>query len=529
MHIIFVHGLRQTAEDWNLFSPYIAESLDASSSEITYVSALHRGDPEKTATQLEFELLSAVQEHDEVCIVGYSLGGLIARLLLSEILQGTRETQQILNRLIGVVTLGTPLHGPRSRWMKRSLGLLPWVDFIGRQAGKKRINYHAAVEAAKAANLHRPRFHHIEFADDDWSGVHNRKLYTEDDFAAGEVVGPHTGFAADRRAREISARVIREIRKLRSQGPARPTQSNGNMDQVTSIILISCSATKSNAGQRPFAPPNPGEWIDDRNLLDHLLAKRSSILSKIRDSLIEDRTYGQGNRGDRLENRQIIQGADFGFQDNGDERYLRACNRYAGRLYGPLANINWNEFHLRQPRPLILIMSGLYGFVASDEMIQNYDVHLSDIEQTTDGTLKGMWIDWYTDVLNNLVKKSGTKVRIFNLMGDKDYTGAIAWSNLDRARCSVFHLMARNMSTEQDCFDKNLLVPAGAVLAGIISKPGLDLQLERTTADDHKVYSIEDFYAGNLGAFSNHRIAFERAIGEVGDQARWDQPVELHV
>jgi cytoplasmic iron level regulating protein YaaA (DUF328/UPF0246 family) len=512
VHIVFVHGLRQTAEDWNLFSPYIAEALKASSSEITYVSALSRGDPDQTATQLEMLLLDAVAKHDEVCIVAYSLGGLVARLLLSEILTGKRKSQRILARLVGVVTLGTPLNGPRRRWMRRTLGLCPWVDFIGRQSGAKRIDYETAIEAAKKNDLPRPRFHHIEFADDRWSGAHRRELYTEDDVAAGEVVGPHTGFAADRRARDVSAHVIREIRKVRSKGPKRSTGAHPTLEKVTSIILISCSATKSDADQRPFGQPFAGDWLSDRNLVDDLLAKRSSILSKIQDSLIEDKTYGQGNRGDKIANRRIVQGADFGFKEIDDEIYLRACHRYTGRLFGPLASIDWNSFHDRAERPLILIMSGLYGLVQSDEMIQNYDVHLSDIEQTTGSPLRGLWTGWYTDALNSLVKGVGGKVRIFDLMADRDYTGAIAWSSLDRSACSVYHLLAHNMTSNEDRTDKSLLVPAGAVLAGIINNPGTELTLERSDAGKNRAYPIEAFYDGDIGAFGNHRVAFERAI-----------------
>lgn len=522
MIVLFVHGLRQGDNAWGLLTDSICNAFDAKYQEVIYSAKLRTRSNLERAAQLlitKLEAVSAEAKDHELVIVGYSLGGLVAREALRQLLEKQRNADALLNKIEGVVTLGTPLHGStRSRaakffgWLFR----LRWLREIGKQDSEFRIPYPAAIKAAEQRKARRPKFYHVEFEEDEWSRAHSQELYTEDDNAAGVLPGSHTPLASGERPKEISQTVIRLIRSMRSQQKALAPSPSLPATGITynAIILIACSNTKASGGGAHLSPL-PGAWLSDRHLADRLLEKRALILDKLKTYQIQDQTYSQGNRGDRPQNQSLIRGPDFGF-DADDPVYMRAVDRYRGRFYGPLVGIDWDEFHARLERPLILIMSGLYGFVQSNEMIQNYDAHTSDVDLSSAAQLWSLWADWFTPALNNAVLPFRRKVPIINLLGDNDYVRAIQWAQLDHERTSIYHLV----SDQWENID--LLTPAGVVLSGLVRDPKLLASLERSTRDSQKTYPLSRF--GEAAApYSSGKVAFETRVGDVRGVIDWSR------
>lgn len=523
MFIGFVHGMRQTGSDWGLLSPMIAGSLDADYHDFKYKSGFFsRVDAEGTVRTFETDLLTKTRGIEEMYLVGYSLGGLIIRKLLADLYSGFSDQPELLEKIRGLVTIGTPLHGPKKGYMSRCPKMIsPWTSFIGQQSNaKKRIPFAAAIKKSKLER--RPMFHHIQFQDDEWVARHNRSHYTSDDLSIGMFPGGHTDIDRGERGVDLANFVTDELRKTASANPrGRPATPKPVDNEVnyTSIILVSCSATKTAVGAVPWQAPKPGAWLPSEELRQELLARRSRILDAIKNSQVEDVTYGQGNRGDKISNKSIIAGPDFGFMDTGKDLYLPSLERYKGRLYKHLSSVDWEKFYSQDERPLILIMSGLYGLVDSREFIQDYDVHLSDIENNYGAPLKGLWNGWMTKSLNSLVSKMNGKTRIINLMAEDDYTDAISWHALDRDECSVFHLVGNLEGRE--IRGRELLTPAGAVLSGIVRKPGRELTLSRSDSEHSYLYSLAEF-ADDLGSYGELKFTFERAVSELEGKINWE-------
>jgi cytoplasmic iron level regulating protein YaaA (DUF328/UPF0246 family) len=479
--------------------------------------------PERASRALATFIETQTNDDTDVILVGYSLGGLIARNMLTMAFKGQIQPDHLLRRIKAVVTLGTPLDGARLRYLIRLGFAMPWLNFIRDQGSNRRIPFREATRGRRDTEV--PPFYHIQFERDAWVREHIENNYTEFDNPAGTMPGGHTNFLDDGRARIIStylttvilrarayARTFADANDRDARQEAQPPQERET--RFTCIILISCSNNKETQGGFSYQPPAPAQWLSDRRLSDQLLEKRASILDKLKTHRVVDQKFFQGNRGDRPENQALVRGPDFGIQGEAAV-YLPAISRYRGRLYGPSRDIDWDEFHNRERRPLVLIMSALYGLVQSNEYIQNYDAGISDVDLSSSTPLRGLWTDWMTESVDRAAAQIGGKVRIFNLMADLDYTSAIRWSALKRENCSVFHLMSDRYR------DIDLLTPAGIVFAGMVRQPDLIDALERTTAEEENVLPLSRF--GDVPApYEGTWVGFERAIGEVSEGFDWD-------
>ena len=95
-----------------------------------------------------------------------------------------------------------------------------------------------------------------------------------------------------------------------------------------------------------------------------------------------------------------------------------------------------------QERPDILIMSGLYGLIPIETPIQNYDCHLTDVDQQSGRTLGDWWKEIMTDILLSRIKhleNSGIRVRrVYDLLSERSYQRVIDWNRIYES-CPVFH------------------------------------------------------------------------------------------
>jgi hypothetical protein len=147
--------------------------------------------------------------------------------------------------------------------------------------------------------------------------------------------------------------------------------------------------------------------------------------------------------------------------------YLPAWKRYEGRTYTEIDEQAWQQ-HLTNPRAKVLIMSGLYGLIDPAEMIQNYDIHLSDTDNISGQDVKSMWQRLYTDTTLHYINRAyrgGRRVKIFNLLCDINYVTAIQWIELPREKCTVYHLASPVLK------GKDLLSAAGTVANRLLRDP----------------------------------------------------------
>src|ERR1039458_5728501 len=180
--------------------------------------------------------------------------------------------------------------------------------------------------------------------------------------------------------------------------------------QERTIILLSCSRDKRQGGvcydetARRLASSSalPQQW-------KALVAERkriSVLLRGIQGRLYNDDQAG-GFRDLRGVNRSLVSGLDVGGTDYGKQLYWPAHKRYCGRFFVELDAIApgfWSELN-RHPIE-ILFVSGLYGLLLWDEVIQEYDCHLGDYVKGKEPkqTVARLWRPLLTDVLCEFIK-----------------------------------------------------------------------------------------------------------------------------
>ena len=127
-----------------------------------------------------------------------------------------------------------------------------------------------------------------------------------------------------------------------------------------------------------------------------------------------------------------------------EKRYgLEAYARYKGRCYQAHEN-EWLDMHRAAKHPQFLIMSGLYSLIPPTEYIQNYDVHLTDIDLSTGISLQTYWRDrdLMTQVLIShlewLEREKGPIGHVIDALSELSYQETINWSLIDR-RWNVLH------------------------------------------------------------------------------------------
>jgi hypothetical protein len=217
-----------------------------------------------------------------------------------------------------------------------------------------------------------------------------------------------------------------------------------------SLILLSCSRAKRGSG-RLFDSGS-------RQIVGSLGNQRSA-LSKTRKQLLRllrgqaGRLYDEDQKGGfrdlRPCNRQLFEGPDFGASISDQEIYLPAHERYCGRFFDQLTRESpefWKE--IRGEPVEIIFVSGLYGLLLWDELIQDYDCHLSDY--TRNGKELHVWELWQetlTAALSDFIREARRAAPItivYDLLSEEEYQRAFDWNRLDKLGVEIRHCIFRD-------------------------------------------------------------------------------------
>jgi pimeloyl-ACP methyl ester carboxylesterase len=510
--VLFLHGLTGNQNSWGAVPDYVQKSSLGSDFEVATpeYSAILRSPStiEISAGQILTLIKTKYAEHDPIFLVGHSLGGLIARELSCHLLLSGPD--DILNKIPAIITVGTPLEGAR-------IGnfFLRFVPFFSKKlrelaTPKYAFNkYRQAIRKAKERTVRRPKQLHIQIEDDRVISRHAEGYFTEDDVMAGILPGTHTNFASQNEdasyVADVLLRLIRSAHISVSRPNIKPPEHVANAQLPDQLVLIACSHTKREGGQKSFQGPAPAEWIPQQSLRQRVISKSTYVYSLLHDAKLADGFERGGNRAHQAANVGLRYGPDLGGTSviNDEGNYLPAFKRYTGRIYVPVTETAWHTLAQNRHRLRVLIMSGLYGLIEPDEWIQNYDVHLTDTNEDNGQSVSSMWAELFTESLDAYVRHAhrNRKVRILNLLCDHYYTLAVQWHALS-SDCSVYHLASPTLE------DVKLLPPAGLILNSILLEPDRIQSLER----DNVRYPLSDFGLPPAG-LAGTEVIFESRVG----------------
>jgi len=508
--IVFLHGLMGTQHSWGAVPSYL-EGTDFDIHIPVYSATLtSRSDVEISAQRVLTEIQTKFPNHSPIYLVGHSLGGLIAREICRSLLLNGPDP--LLNNIPAAITLGTPLEGARfGNCVLRHIPFLsPKIQRIA-TVGYCFDAYRDAILVAKTRKVSRPKQLHIQIEDD---GVIARQIaehFTEDDIRAAVIGGTHRKFAEDNtEAKYLADVLLTQIRNSQNSLSAPNILKADHAiasDLPDRLILIACSHNKRDGGEPAYEGSNPVQWITEPNLRQRIISKRSYIYSVLKDAKLADGFERGGNRAYQPANQQLKHGLDLGGPAVGAEStsYLPAWKRYTGRIYVPIQPNSWANYFASRNRVRVLIMSGLYGIIEPEELIQNYDVHLTDTHLESGLSVSSTWTELFTECIDSYVRSAyrQRKVKIFNMLCDHHYVDAIKWHKLSR-ECSVYHLASKTLE------DVSLLPPAGLILNSFLTSPD---RMEDFDSEDRnkREYELSDFGTPAAG-LAGTKILFESRV-----------------
>jgi triacylglycerol esterase/lipase EstA (alpha/beta hydrolase family) len=110
--IIFLHGLRGDRTHWSDVPIYVESALSSFTTVSLEYSAevLGHADVKKSGSQILTKIQTTYADCDPIFLVGYSMGGLVAREVCLQLLESQDdETKQLLQRVPAAITFGTPM------------------------------------------------------------------------------------------------------------------------------------------------------------------------------------------------------------------------------------------------------------------------------------------------------------------------------------------------------------------------------------------------------------------------------------
>jgi hypothetical protein len=156
--------------------------------------------------------------------------------------------------------------------------------------------------------------------------------------------------------------------------------------------------------------------------------------------------------------------------------------------------------------PEVLIMSGLYGLILATDPIQNYDVHLTDVDRGSRFSIQTYWKDreLMTEMLISHLKwienNRGPVGRIFDCLSELSYQETINWPLIEHRWPSLHRVFAHQAG-------RRALGNLGVWVRDAIRDPTL-----LKTTEVETFYSRPGFVVPpDFG--TPERIAFEPVIG----------------
>ena len=548
--VIFVHGILGSAQEtWGktittlMSSPSFATYDYGSFGYATTFIDLRR--PNRGTDALLPWVRAHLKQYKSIYFVAHSMGGLVTREAVIKLLSES-DGYELAARIRACFLVASPVTGsPLATWMNRiglgwlnrRVGYLAKPRVYGKDLGQAYLDAARQYILNKRSKADIPRFYYFIGEADKLVFEPQATFYTEYDKFAGRFPGSHSGIkdevdenstvlvrirdlieeteARETRIQEektagiIEATVKREEGASNHEAPRRwrervesealaPAVRAGRRP-VVNVLLISCSKTKSDAGQIPH-PRNGGmrEQVADARMAELAFDLRGRIRRAIQAGDVDGVEFREGNRVAVRANRALIHGPDFGGVLN-DNCYLPAYLRYSGRCFQATGDEWANLFH-GPTRPSVLIMSGLYGLIPADEYIQNYDVHLTDVDIKREVTLHAQWRDreLMTQMLASHLEwidnTRGSVGVVVDALSELSYQETINWGMID-ARWPVLHRVFRERAGRQ------ALANLGEWIRDVIRTPQILDNIQR-----------EVFYP-NPNFIEQDEIAFEERIG----------------
>jgi hypothetical protein len=147
----------------------------------------------------------------------------------------------------------------------------------------------------------------------------------------------------------------------------------------------------------------------------------------------------------------LLPGLDFGGKDPAKAIYLPAWQRYRGRFFSKLEEESTEFWSLIANRPVeILFVSGLYGLLLWDELIQDYDCHFADYTRgPRRKSVASIWKGALTESLCELVRSYRGRdggVVVYDLLSEMTYQKLFDWEKVAEAGARVYHRVFRNFA-----------------------------------------------------------------------------------
>jgi pimeloyl-ACP methyl ester carboxylesterase len=398
------------------------------------------------ALQLITWMRTHLMRYERIYIVAHSMGGLITREACALLARSAHaDDRALLSKVRHGFFVAVPIAGSAAAgWLQK----IPLVSRINRKvafladprvAGQELHDFYCESIRMLGPGARRPRFSLFTGSADGVVAEPPEWVYTEDDRHEGVVEGSHASIKLDQTTNStLLRRIVQIIDADRAvpTSPVAPTvRARSHQHKPTDVIVLACSATKSTAGEceHPGTPGLP-DMLADAEQRARAIQKRTDVKALIEAGRLEGREFNEGNRRFRQQNAALVAGPDFGGLANAP-KYVPAFRRYMGRSFQALPD-EWERF-LALPeteRPVVVIVSGLYGLVRIDDVIQNYDCHLSDVDVNTGRSLSEHWQSVLTDVLLShlaFLERRGHRLgRVLNLLAEDIYSGTLDWPRI---------------------------------------------------------------------------------------------------
>lgn len=217
------------------------------------------------------------------------------------------------------------------------------------------------------------------------------------------------------------------------------------------LFLTICSFRKSTEGFPPIPGPRAFKERINADFSHQIVLRRQKVLNLLKKGKI---IFNQADQKNHDFNDQLLNGTgvEFGGQDSA--YYLPALWRYDGRFYDGLGS-HGKKGLFASPHHF-LILSGLYGVVTPDELIQCYSVPLYEGDPVQKVWTEGKFL---TEALSDYITKHNI-LRIFDFTGIQYYRDLLDWKYLKKMNPEVDVLHAFSTQGAGD----NALRPFGKLI-----------------------------------------------------------------
>ncbi len=242
------------------------------------------------------------------------------------------------------------------------------------------------------------------------------------------------------------------------------------MRQSKVLIITICSNEKNKGGDvYNLESPSIVKILPEHS--DGIIQRRLKALELIQSGVI-------GRDGIKLNelpfNSSLIYGPEFGGKSSGSTQYMQALDRYDGRFYKSLKS--GDKDIIEESPHHLLIISGLYGLVLPDELIQCYSCNIDD-----DAEFASIWTDG--NFLTSIILAYMNKFKIdtvFDLIAQESYRRFLHWERIEK-KAKVLHV-----------FGEQLVGPALLFTLGILAKEKLLVKTDEDlkTIEINKMISV---------------------------------------